>query len=181
MDSLELECTLLPAGSGAGEAATLALGGGGAVVGARGGGGDCVDQERAQKVYKTDQRMREQSSARSVEWRGLSWSTGVMVCGAAEICVSWGRQLLPALPDFGPEHPNSRLRDTSCPPIITEHFATISSGCGGARTRSAVVMSSALAEQPPGELPVMLGAAPRLGALIEVPAMQWGQFLRKRT
>ena len=63
-----------------------------------------------------------------------------MVCGAAEICVSWGRQLLPALPDFGPEHPNSRLRDTSCPPIITEHFATISSGCGGARARSAVVV-----------------------------------------
>ena len=39
-----------------------------------------------------------------------------MVCGAAEICVSWGRQLLPALPDFGLEHPNSRLRDTSFPP-----------------------------------------------------------------
>ena len=42
-----------------------------------------------------------------------------MVCGAAEICVSWGRQPLPALPDFGPEHPNSRLRDDSCPPTIS--------------------------------------------------------------
>ena len=104
-----------------------------------------------------------------------------MVCGAAEICVSWGRQLLPALPDFGPEHPNSRLRDTSCPPIITEHFATISSGCGGARARSAVVTSSALAEQPPGELPVAIGAAPRIGTPTEAPAMQWDQFLRKRT
>ena len=80
------------------------------------------------KGNKADQSMSEQSSARSVEWRGLSWSTGVMVCGAAEICVSWGRQLLPALPDFGPEHPNSRLRDTSCPPIITEHFATSGGG-----------------------------------------------------
>ena len=104
-----------------------------------------------------------------------------MVCGAAEIYVSWGRQLLPALPDFGPEHPNSRLRETSCRPIITEHFATISSGCGGASTGSAVVTSSLLAEQPPGELPVTLGAALRLGALTEAPAMQWGQFLRKRT
>ena len=46
-----------------------------------------------------------------------------MVCGAAEICVSWGRQLLPALPDFGPERPISRLDDTNCPPVITEHFA----------------------------------------------------------
>ena len=65
-----------------------------------------------------------------------------MVCSTAEICVSWGRQLLPALPDFGPEHPNSRLRETSCRPIITEHFATISSGCGGALARSAVMTSS---------------------------------------
>ena len=80
-----------------------------------------------------------------------------------------------------PGRPSSRLDDTWCPPIITEHFATISSGCGGARTRSAVVMSSALAEQPPGELPVTLGAAPRLGTLTEAPAMQWDQFLRKRT
>jgi len=51
-----------------------------------------------------------------------------MVCGAAEIYVSWGRQLLPALPDFGPEHPNICLRDISCPPIITEHFATSGGG-----------------------------------------------------
>ena len=104
-----------------------------------------------------------------------------MARAARDFRVCWGRHLLPALPDFGPERPSSRLDDTWCPPIITEHFATISSGCGGARARSAVVTSSALAEQPPGELPVMLGAAPRLGALIEVPAMQWGQFLRKRT
>ena len=75
-----------------------------------------------------------------------------MVCGAAEICVSWGRQLLPALPDFGPEHPDTRLRDTSCPPIITEHFATSGGGSGAIPAGSAGWLSSALAEQPPGEL-----------------------------
>ena len=104
-----------------------------------------------------------------------------MARAAREFRVCWGRHLLPALPDFGPGRPSSRLDDTWCPPTITEHFATISSGCGGARTRTAVVMSSALAEQPPGELPVTIGAAPRLGTLTEAPAMQWDQFLRKRT
>ena len=99
-----------------------------------------------------------------------------MVCGAAEICVSWGRQLLPALPDFGPEHPNSRLRDTSCPPIVTEHFATISSGCGGARARSAVMMSSMLAEQPPGELSASLTAFTRIFTLARAYLMKWAQF-----
>ena len=109
------------------------------------------------------------------------YHAGVMARAAREFRVCWGRHLLPALPDFGPGRPSSRLDDTWCPPIITEHFATISSCCGGARTRSAVVMSSALAEQPPGELPVAIGAAPRLGTLTEAPAMQWDQFLRKRT
>ena len=78
-----------------------------------------------------------------------------------EFRVCWGRHLLPAQPDFGPGRPSSRLDDTWCPPTITEHFATISSCCGGARTRSAVVMSSALAEQPPGELLAAHGAAVR--------------------
>ena len=55
---------------------------------------------------------------------------GAMVCGAAEIRASWGRQLLPALPDFGPGRPRSRLADTRCTPIITEHFATIGGGSG---------------------------------------------------
>ena len=67
-----------------------------------------------------------------------------MARAARDFRVCWGRHLLPALPDFGPERPSSRLDDTWCPPIITEHFATISSGCGGARARSAVVTSSAL-------------------------------------
>ena len=104
-----------------------------------------------------------------------------MARAAREFRVCWGRHLLPALPDFGPWRPSGRLDDIWCPPTITEHFATISSGCGGARTRSAVVMSSALAEQPPGELPVAIGAAPRIGTPTEAPAMQWDQFLRKRT
>ena len=76
------------------------------------------------KGNKADQSMSEQSSARSVEWWGLSWSTGIMVCGAAEICVSWGRQLLPALPDFGPEqvvgHP------------LLEPVRPLLNGCGAA-------------------------------------------------
>ena len=92
-----------------------------------------------------------------------------------------GRQLLPALPDFGPGRPASHCGDTSCPPIITEHFAIIGSGCGGVHARSVVVESSALTKQQLGELPVTIGAAPRLGTLTEAPAMQWDQFLRKRT
>ena len=104
-----------------------------------------------------------------------------MARAARDFRVCWGRRLLPALSDFGTGRPSSRLDDTWRPPIITEHFSTISSGCGGARARSDVVTSSALAEQPPGELPVTIGAAPRLGTLTEAPAMQWDQFLRKRT
>ena len=88
-----------------------------------------------------------------------------MARAARDFRVCWGRHLLPALPDFGPERPSSRLDDTWCPPIITEHFATISSGCGGARARSAVVTSSALLELPPGELPAPLTAATRLCTL----------------
>ena len=103
-----------------------------------------------------------------------------MVCGAAEICVSWGRQLLPALPDFGPEHPNSRLRDTSCPPIITEHFATISSGCRGSRARSAVVTASVLLELPPGELSASLTAVTRLCTLARASLMKWAQLPQKK-
>ena len=103
-----------------------------------------------------------------------------MARAAQDFRVCWGRHLLPALSDFGPGRPSSRPDDTWCPPTITEHFATISSGCGGARARSVVVASSAFAEQPPGELSMSLGAAPRLGTLTNTPAMQWGQFLQKR-
>ena len=53
-----------------------------------------------------------------------------MARAAREFRVCWGRHLLPALSDFGPERPSSRLDDTWCPPIITEHFATIGSGSG---------------------------------------------------
>ena len=72
------------------------------------------------------------------------YHAGVMARAARDFRVCWGRRLLPALSDFGTGRPSSRLDDTWCPPIITEHFATISSGCGGARARSAVVTSSAL-------------------------------------
>ena len=102
-----------------------------------------------------------------------------MVCGAAEICVSWGRQLLPALPDFGPEHPNSHLRDDSPPPTITEHFATT---CGSSRAvpaGSAGWLSSALTEQPPGELLAAHGAAVRPGTCARVSLMPWAHLLQK--
>ena len=85
--------------------------------------------------------------------------------------VSWGRQLLPALPDFGPEHPNSRLRDTSCTHIITEHFATTGGGSGAVPAGSAGWLSSALAEQPSGELLAAHGAALRPGTCARVSPM----------
>ena len=88
-----------------------------------------------------------------------------MARAARDFRVCWGRRLLPALSDFGTGRPSSRLDDTWCPPIITEHFATISSGCGGARARSAVVTSSALLELPPGGLSATLTAATRLCTL----------------
>ena len=102
-----------------------------------------------------------------------------MVCGAAEICVSWGRQLLSALPDFGPEHPNSRLRDTSCPPIITEHFATTGGGSGAVPAGSAGWLPSALVEQPPGELLAAHGATVRPGTCARVSMMPWAHLPQK--
>ena len=102
-----------------------------------------------------------------------------MICGAAEIRASLGRQLLPALPYFRHGRPSSRLDDTWYPPIITEHFATIGSGSGGAPTDLAGARPTALAEQPPGELSAALGAAPRLGMLDRTPPLQWEHFLRR--
>ena len=76
--------------------------------------------------------------------------------------------------------PSSRLDDTWCPPIITEHFATISSGCGGARARSAVVTSSALLELPPGGLSAFLTAVTRLCTPDRASLMKWAQFPQKK-
>ena len=103
-----------------------------------------------------------------------------MARAARDFRVCWGRHLLPALPDFGPERPSSRLDDTWCPPIITEHFATISSGCGGARARSAVVTSSALLELPPGELSASLTAVTRLCTLARASLVKWAQLPHKK-
>ena len=102
-----------------------------------------------------------------------------MARAAREFRVCWGRHLLPALSDFGPERPSSRLDDTWRPPIITEHFSTISSGCGGACADLATACASALARQPPGALPAALGAISRLGRLAEDSARQRDQFLRR--
>ena len=104
------------------------------------------------------------------------YHAGVMARAARDFRVCWGRRLLPALSDFGTGRPSSRLDDTWCPPIITEHFATISSGCGGARARSAVVTSSALLELPPGELSASLTAVTRFGTFARASLMQWAQL-----
>ena len=103
-----------------------------------------------------------------------------MARAAREFRVCWGRHLLPALPDFGPGRPSSRLDDTCCPSIINEHFATISSSCGGARARSAVVTSSALLELPPGELSASLTAVTRIWTLARAYLMKWAQLPQKK-
>ena len=103
-----------------------------------------------------------------------------MARAARDFRVCWGRQLLPALPDFGPEHPNSRLRDTSCPPIITEHFATTGGGSGAVPAGSAGWLSSALAEQPSGELLAAHGAALRPGTCARVSPMPWAHLPQKK-
>ena len=102
-----------------------------------------------------------------------------MARAARDFRVCWGRRLLPALSDFGTGRPSSRLDDTWCPPIITEHFATISSGCGGACADLATACASALARQPPGALPAALGASSRLGGRVEESARQRDQFLKR--
>ena len=108
------------------------------------------------------------------------YHAGVMARAARDFRVCWGRRLLPALSDFGTGRPSSRLDDTWCPPIITEHFATISSGCGGARARSAVVTSSALLELPPGELSASLTAFTRICTLARAYLMKWAQLPQKK-
>ena len=121
------------------------------------------------KENKADQSMSEQSSARSVEWRGLSWSTCVMVCCAAEICVSWGRQLLPALPDFGPERPNSRLDDTNFPPSSLSTLPTIGSDHGDApadSTSSCPAQLQLVFQQPSR----VLLAAPGAQVIVQIPS-----------
>ena len=102
-----------------------------------------------------------------------------MARAARDFRVCWGRHLLPALPDFGHGRPSSLLDDTWRPPIITEHFSTISSGCGGACADLATACASALARQPPGALPAALGASSRLGRRAEDSARQRDQFLKR--
>ena len=108
------------------------------------------------------------------------YHAGVMARAARDFRVCWGRHLLPALPDFGHGRPSSLLDDTWRPPIITEHFSTISSGCGGARARSAVVTSSVLLELPPGELSASLTAVTRLCTLARASLMKWAQLPQKK-
>ena len=67
---------------------------------------------------------------------------------------------------------NSLAGATRCTPATPDHFATISSGCGGARARSAVVTSSALLELPPGELSASLTAVTRLCTLARASLMK---------
>ena len=69
---------------------------------------------------------------------------------------------------------------TRCTPATPDHFATISSGCGGARARSAVVTSSALLELPPGELSASLTAATRRCTLARASLMKWAQLPQKK-
>ena len=103
-----------------------------------------------------------------------------MARAARDFRVCWGRHLLPALPDFGHGRPSSRLDDTWRPPIITEHFSTISSGCAGTRARSAVVTASVLLELPPGELSASLTAVTRLCTLARASLMKWAQLPQKK-
>ena len=68
------------------------------------------------------------------------------------------------------------LTTTCAPPITTEHFATIGSGCRGARARSAVVTASVLLELPPGELSASLTAFTRIYTLARAYLMKWAQL-----
>ena len=72
------------------------------------------------------------------------------------------------------------LTTTCAPPIITEHFATISSGCGGACADLATACASALARQPPGALPAALGAISRIFTLARAYLMKWAQLPQKK-
>ena len=72
------------------------------------------------------------------------------------------------------------LTTTCAPPITTEYFATIGSGCRGARARSAVVTSSALLELPPGELSASLTAFTRMCTLARAYLMKWAQLPQKK-
>ena len=75
---------------------------------------------------------------------------------------------------------NSLAGATRCTPATPDHFATISSGCGGARARSAVVTSSALLELPPGELSASLTAVTRLCTLARASLVKWAQLPHKK-
>ena len=105
-----------------------------------------------------------------VSWRA---QREIFACAGGAVCSQRCQISVPGAP-------SSRLDDTWFPPIITEHFATISSGCGGARARSAVVTSSALLELPPGELSASLTAATRLCTLARAPLMKWAQLPQKK-
>ena len=79
-----------------------------------------------------------------------------------------------------PGRSNSLAGATRCTPATPDHFATISSGCGGARARSAVVTSSALLELPPGELSASLTAVTRLCTLARASLVKWAQLPHKK-
>ena len=101
-----------------------------------------------------------------------------MVCGAAEICVSWGRQLLPALPDFGPERPISRLDDTNCPPSSLSTLPTIGSDHGDApadSTSSCPAQLQLVFQQPSRVLLAALGATACPGISYISPPMPGAQ------
>ena len=104
-----------------------------------------------------------------VSWRA---QREIFACAGGAVCSQRCQISVPGAP-------SSRLDDPWCPPIITEHFATTSSGCGGAHARSAVVTSSALLELPQGELSASLTAVTRLCTLARA-SLKWAQLPQKK-